>query len=142
MCIPPGKILGTPLLVTNGSGSGRPKNIRIHHNTGFKPCFPINLDTGTVSSLRKREVGDSNSNPFKKTKNPESNNHGRGTLFSVLKTDLFMNSTHLACPLRVRLKQPSLSPERESAPHCSTMALGWYSSITRDITGTKSPEQG
>lgn len=30
----------------------------------------------------------------------------------------------------VRLKQPSLSPDRESAPHWRTTALGWYISIT------------
>lgn len=33
-------------------------------------------------------------------------------------------------PLMVRLKQPSLSPERESAPHWRTTALGWYISMT------------
>lgn len=33
-------------------------------------------------------------------------------------------------PLMVRLKQPSLSPDKESAPHCRTTALGWYISIT------------
>lgn len=33
-------------------------------------------------------------------------------------------------PLMVRLKQPSRSPDRESAPHWSTTALGWYISIT------------
>lgn len=30
----------------------------------------------------------------------------------------------------VRLKQPSLSPDSESAPHWRTTALGWYISIT------------
>ena len=68
-----------------------------------------------------------------------STNHIYGIEFT--KNYLFMNSTHFACPLSVRLKQPSLSPERESAPHWSTMALGWYSSITRDITGTNRPER-
>lgn len=33
-------------------------------------------------------------------------------------------------PLMVRLKQPSLSPDSESAPHWRTTALGWYISIT------------
>jgi len=33
-------------------------------------------------------------------------------------------------PFSERLKQPSLSPVRESAPHCSTTALGWNVSIT------------
>lgn len=37
-------------------------------------------------------------------------------------------------PLSVRLKHPSLSPDRESAPHCRTIALGWYISITLVIT--------
>jgi hypothetical protein len=41
----------------------------------------------------------------------------------------------------VRLKHPSLSPERESAPHWRTIALGWYSSMTRDITGTNKPKK-
>lgn len=39
----------------------------------------------------------------------------------------------IACvhiPLMVRLKQPSLSPDRESAPHWRTTALGWYISMT------------
>jgi len=30
----------------------------------------------------------------------------------------------------VRLKQPSLSPDKESAPHWRTTADGWYISIT------------
>lgn len=33
----------------------------------------------------------------------------------------------------VRLKQPNRSPDRESAPHWSTTALGWYISITLDM---------
>lgn len=37
---------------------------------------------------------------------------------------------NVSVPLIVRLKHPSLSPESESAPHCSTTALGWYISIT------------
>lgn len=37
-------------------------------------------------------------------------------------------------PLSVRLKHPNLSPDRESAPHCRTIALGWYISITFVIT--------
>lgn len=37
-------------------------------------------------------------------------------------------------PLRERLKHPSLSPASESAPHCRTIALGRYTSITLDIT--------
>ena len=37
-------------------------------------------------------------------------------------------------PLSERLKQPSLSPASESAPHCSTIALGLYTSITLRIT--------
>ena len=36
-----------------------------------------------------------------------------------------------------RLKQPRRSPESESAPHCSTTALGWYISITLAITYTQ-----
>lgn len=40
----------------------------------------------------------------------------------------------LLLPLMVRLKQPSLSPDRESDPHCKTTALGWNVSITLDIT--------
>lgn len=40
-------------------------------------------------------------------------------------------------PLMVRLKQPSLSPDRESAPHCRTTALGWYISITLAMIYTK-----
>ena len=50
----------------------------------------------------------------------------------------FMNSTHFACPLRVRLKQPNLSPLSESAPHCRTMAEGWYVSITATTTNFQS----
>ena len=37
-------------------------------------------------------------------------------------------------PLSDRLKQPSLSPANESAPHWRTMALGRYTSMTLDIT--------
>lgn len=40
-------------------------------------------------------------------------------------------------PLMVRLKHPSLSPDRESDPHCKTTALGWNVSITLDITYTR-----
>ena len=40
-------------------------------------------------------------------------------------------------PLRERLKQPNLSPARESAPHCSTTAEGLQTSMTFDITGLK-----
>lgn len=36
----------------------------------------------------------------------------------------------------VRLKHPSLSPDRESAPHWRTTALGWYISITLAIICT------
>lgn len=38
----------------------------------------------------------------------------------------------------VRLKHPSLSPDRESAPHWRTTALGWYISITLAIICTRS----
>lgn len=46
----------------------------------------------------------------------------------------FIPLTPLLIPLSVRLKHPSLSPDRESAPHCRTIALGWYISITLVIT--------
>jgi hypothetical protein len=46
-------------------------------------------------------------------------NWGEGTLALTLKV-----------PLMVRLKQPSRSPDKESAPHWSTTAEGWYISIT------------
>lgn len=46
----------------------------------------------------------------------------------------FIPLTPLLIPLSVRLKHPSLSPDRESAPHCKTIALGWYISITLVIT--------
>ena len=38
----------------------------------------------------------------------------------------------------VRLKHPSLSPDRESAPHWRTTALGWYISMTLAIICTRS----
>lgn len=38
----------------------------------------------------------------------------------------------------VRLKHPSLSPDRESAPHWRTTALGWYISMTLAIICTSS----
>ena len=50
------------------------------------------------------------------------------------KLDINCNQPKLDLPLSVRLKQPNLSPERESAPHCKTTALGWYISITFVIT--------
>ncbi len=44
--------------------------------------------------------------------------------------NLARNSIQSAWPSRLRLKQPSLSPERESAPPHTTMASGWKTSIT------------
>ena len=41
---------------------------------------------------------------------------------------------YLDSTLRVRLKQPNRSPDRESEPHCKTTALGWNISITLDMT--------
>lgn len=38
----------------------------------------------------------------------------------------------------VRLKHPSLSPDRESAPHWRTTALGWYISMTLAMIYTRS----
>jgi len=61
-----------------------------------------------------------------KLKQPHHTAHtagGRATHFC-------RNSMQLECPSMDRLKQPSLSPERESAPQHMTMAPGWYISIT------------
>lgn len=55
--------------------------------------------------------------------------------FHVHVLHLYIYSTNTPLiPLSVRLKHPSLSPDRESAPHCKTIALGWYISITLVIT--------
>jgi hypothetical protein len=37
-------------------------------------------------------------------------------------------------PRRERLKHPRRSPDKLSAPHCSTMAPGWYRSMILAIT--------
>ena len=50
---------------------------------------------------------------------------------------MYYNHQVTAVPFRDKLKHPSLSPARESAPHCSTTALGQYSSMTLDSTGLK-----
>ncbi|CAK5280909.1 unnamed protein product [Mycena citricolor] len=44
------------------------------------------------------------------------------------------NCTQAACPCIVRLKQPSLSPARESAPHWRTTAEGRNTSMILAIT--------
>ena len=41
-----------------------------------------------------------------------------------------MKRTQSAWPSRERLKQPRRSEASESAPHCSTTAVGWYMAIT------------
>ena len=52
--------------------------------------------------------------------------------------NFFMKLTHSACPSMERLKQPSLSYARLSAPHCSTIASGRYTSITLLMVDWKS----
>ena len=50
---------------------------------------------------------------------------------------VFMNFTQSAWPSRDRLKHPSRSAARESAPHCNTTAPGLYVSMTFCITDLK-----
>jgi len=57
------------------------------------------------------------------------------------KAYLARNSTQLLCPCRLRLKQPSLSPLRESAPLHTTIASGWYISITCAHTPQQQQQQ-
>lgn len=51
------------------------------------------------------------------------------------------NSMQWAWPSRLRLKQPSRSPDSESAPQHITIAVGWKTSITwRDCMYACHPE--